>query len=67
MKTWEIKLLAGNNGIVQMNVQAHVWRTESTSGGAYGLAFTKYEENGDEEDVAFFPLDKLVSVKDVTP
>lgn len=59
MKTWEVKLLAGNNGVVQMNVEA-----DGFDIGDGGVEFSKGEEN---EQTAFFPLDKLLSIREVTP
>ena len=58
-KTWEVKLLAGNNGIVQTNVQA-----DEVLVGDAGVAFVRGD---DKEEVAFFPMAPLLSVKDVTP
>lgn len=61
MKTWEVKLLAGNNGIVQMNVVADEFTRTMD-----GVEFEK-EVEGEREQVAFFPMGPLLSVKDVTP
>lgn len=64
-KTWEVKLLAGNNGVIQTNVQAD----EFTPHGD-GVEFEKVVE-GERVQVAFFPISTpvsaLLSVKDVTP
>lgn len=64
-KTWEVKLLAGNNGIVQTTVEAD----EFTRYGD-GVEFEKMVE-GERVQVAFFPISTpvsaLLSVKEVTP
>lgn len=62
MKTWEVKLLAGNNGVVQMNVQADGFRRYSE-----GVDFFAVEADGEDHDVAFFPMGPLLSIKDVSP
>jgi hypothetical protein len=61
MKTWEVKLLAGNNGVIQTNVEADWWRATSD-----GVTFVKTESEG-EVDVAYYPTGPLLGVKDVTP
>lgn len=64
-RTWEVRLLAGNNGVVQMNVEADEYRAEDK-----GVTFVR-ATNDDWNAVAFFPLSTsvsaLLSVKDVTP
>lgn len=65
MKTWEVKLLAGNNGVVQTNVEADDFSQTSD-----GVTFEVEEDDG-IRIVAFFPISTpvsaLLSVKDVTP
>lgn len=65
IRTWEVKLLAGNNGVIQTNVQADEFTISQE-----GVEFTKDVEP-DRVQVAFFPISTpvsaLLSVKDVTP
>lgn len=61
MKTWEVKLDTGGNGLVTINVKADFFVRDSD-----GVTF-RGEEKGETIDTAFYPMAALLGVKDVTP
>lgn len=62
MKTWEVKLLAGNNGIVQMNVSADEFTIETE-----GVTFLRHADDGVLEQAAFYPMATLLSIRELLP